>query len=120
MSQIESHLVCTTNGVQKLEDKIKHIRDGTAANIQIIDNKNTKPNIIVHFDDGTYLEHWGVKGMKWGVRNALSSVGKKLKSKLSKTNIKAAGSEAVSKVMSSLKNKGNSLLIKLVLETKLI
>ena len=31
----------------------------------------TKPNIVIHFDDGSYLEHYGIPGMKWGVRKEL-------------------------------------------------
>ena len=28
-----------------------------------------KPNMIIYFDNGTELVHFGVSGMKWGVRN---------------------------------------------------
>ena len=54
---------------------------------------NRKSDIIIHFDDGTALEHFGVPGMKWGVRKAkeaastvrskLSSLGKAASEKLS-------------------------------------
>ena len=33
----------------------------------------------MYYQNSTYLQHYGVKGMKWGVRKAVSKVGKGIK-----------------------------------------
>jgi hypothetical protein len=39
------------------------------------------PNYIVHFDNGDALEHFGIPGMKWGIRKAYKYAGTHLASR---------------------------------------
>ena len=77
----------------------------------------TKPDIIVCFDDGSYLEHYGVPGMKWGVRkakevkNKIKNVRSKLKdakkakeAKTSKSSDRSVVDEILKKKPSSMSN----------------
>ena len=61
---------------------------------------NNSMNIIIHFDDGSYLEHFGVPGMKWGVRKAINAEYKSKKKALIAERKKYGG------LIESIKKKG--------------